>query len=111
MLVASTLLLPSALNLANYVWTDRMFGRLRDRVTPSGITRALCCIRNGLLSVTMETPRGRHSWFTRAAGWLRRCHLYDPMLDRQAGSCVAQDDPGVWRRRLYDGDELPPAAK
>ncbi len=123
--VAGAVLLPFALNLANGVWR-RICNRFRtyptfaagaiyvDCVTPSGgYYPRLRCIRNGLLSVTMETPEGatflvynkelRDDWVLPI--------LYDPMLDRQGEDCVAWDDPGVWRRRLYDGDELPPSGK
>lgn len=124
--VAGAVLLPFALNLSAGVWR-RIGNRLRsyptfapgaiyvDCVTPSGgYYPRLRCVRNGLLSVTMETPEGaKFIIYNRSLRdeWVLPI-LYDPMLpDRRDDDPVAWDDPGDWRRRLCDGDELPPSGK
>lgn len=119
-------LMPFMLNLATGVWR-RICNRFRtyptfmrgaiyvDCVTPSGgYYPRLRCIRNGLLSVTMETPEGaKFIIYNRSLRdeWVLPI-LCDPMLpDRQGDDPVAWVDPGDWRRWLYDGDELPPSGK
>ncbi len=122
----AAVLLPFVLNLVAGVWR-RICNRFRtyptfaagaiyvDCVTPSGgYYPRLRCIRNGLLSVTMETPEGATFLVYNKElrdGWVLPI-LYDPMLpDRQGDDPVAWDDPGDWRRWLYDGDELPASGK
>lgn len=123
--IAGAVLLPFAMNLAAGVWR-RVCNRFRtyptfmrgaiyvDCVTPSGgYYPRLRCIRNGLLSVTLETPQGAKFLVYNKElrdGWVLPI-LYDPMLGRQSDPPVAGDDPGVWRRRMHDGDELPPSGK
>ena len=123
-LFVAAVLMPFVLNLVAGVWR-RICNRFRtyptfaagaiyvDCVTPSGgYYPRLRCIRNGLLSVTMETPEGAKFLVYNKDlrdGWVLPI-LYDPMLDQVK---VRDDwaDRDVGRRRLYDGDELPASGK
>ncbi len=122
--VAGAVLLPFVMNLWVGAWR-RICNRFRtyptfmrgaiyvDCVTPSGgFFPRLRCIRNGLLSVTMETPEGATFLVYNKElrdGWVLPI-LYDPMLDRGQGR-DDWADRNVGYRRLYDGDELPPSGK
>lgn len=123
-LFVAAVLMPFILNLVAGVWR-RICNRFRtyptfaagaiyvDCVTPSGgYYPRLRCIRNGLLSVTMETPEGaKFIIYNRSLRdeWVLPI-LYDPMLDRGK---VRDDwaDRDVGPRRLYDGDELSASGK
>ncbi|MCB1766717.1 MAG: hypothetical protein KDJ22_11775 [Candidatus Competibacteraceae bacterium] len=116
-LFVAAVLMPFILNLVAGVWR-RICNRFRtwptfatgaiyvDCVTPSGgYFPRLRCVRNGLLSVTMETPEGAKFLVYNKElrdGWVLPI-LYDPMLDRGK---VRDDwvDRDVGRRRLHDGD-------
>lgn len=116
-LFVAAVLMPFMLNLATGLWR-RICNRFRtwptfaagaiyvDCVTPSGgYYPRLRCIRNGLLSVTMETPEGAKFLVYNKElrdGWVLPI-LYDPMLDR---GNVRDDwaDRDVGRRRLHDGN-------
>lgn len=123
-LFVAAVLMPFVLNLVAGVWR-RICNRFRtyptfmrdaiyvDCVTPSGgYYPRLRCIRNGLLSVTMETPEGATFLVYNKElrdGWVLPI-LYDPMLDQVK---VRDDwaDRDVGRRRMHDGDELPASGK
>jgi len=118
-LFVAAVLMPFMLNLATGLWR-RICNRFRtwptfaagaiyvDCVTPSGgYYPRLRCIRNGLLSVTMETPEGATFLVYNKElrdGWVLPI-LYDPYLRR--GDAWA--DPR-WRW-MRDSDELPASGK
>lgn len=120
----AAVLMPFVLNLATGLWR-RICNRFRtyptfaagaiyvDCVTPSGgYYPRLRCIRNGLLSVTMETLDGAKFLVYNKElrdGWVLPI-LYDPMLD-QVKTRDDWADRDVGRRRLHDDDELPPSGK
>lgn len=123
-LFVAAVLMPFVLNLAAGLWR-RICNRFRtwptfaagaiyvDCVTPSGgYYPRLRCIRNGLLSVTMETPEGATFLVYNKElrdGWVLPI-MYDPMLDHGPGR-DDWADRDVGRRWLHDGDELPPSGK
>lgn len=123
-LFVAAVLMPFVLNLAAGLWR-RICNRFRtwptfaagaiyvDCVTPSGgFFPRLRCIRNGLLSVTMETPEGATFLVYNKElrdGWVLPI-LYDPMLDQVRGR-DDWADRDVGHRRMHNGDELPPSGK
>ena len=122
--VAGAVLLPFVMNLWVGAWR-RICNRFRtyptfmrgaiyvDCVTPSGgYYPRLRCIRNGLLSVTMETPEGAKFLVYNKElrdGWVLPI-LYDPTLDQVRGR-DDWADRDVGHRRMHDGDELSPSGK